>query len=758
MPVENSSAPTPSGQVPQVDSRIEVFWPDDAQYYAGVVVSMCDEGKNTHVVQYDDGDWERINLRRESWRALPPVSSPSNPTADVAAPDATKLGAALASRAATASNEPGEGGVTAPVSKPTAAASSKVDAPTNNSEADAASALTPPVVAPDCEGAAAADSSARPTLPNASPTPTVDRVKIDSRLLATPSTKAPVPSAIAQAIPSKVTSAAKKPSVPIESLAKDFRASATGTVPSSAKGKRIAPSNTNSSGPGATVESTDHLATRSSDARQASGGNRMDVDGANVTEDDDDDDDVTLKPQEKVAKPADKRKQPGARMSPTGRGGRGGGRGKVAGTARTGKRRRMESAGKGVEGAGAIGNDQARSPVGPVMSTVAAGQEIAQGGGSPGGDGGGVLPLDHVMTAVVQATVLILDQRLRPIADRLDSLTDEIRQSREASRYPSNTGTAGAGPVLARGPPADVGGSGALANGGPNLLNLSHLAQMVTQQHAEHVDQIDRLRREMKKLRAEHRSVIGETVAMKEVELRQYLEKSLHHAVEGAVTNGPTVHEENVDLHNETKNRTFRTSHAEHAALEGNVDQVEYDAQGYGTLPLSPNVTSNAKALQLVARQVTVWLLETQHECHDIDQAREWAKDIASTCFIETAEKLRVHSSYSLALAGLVRSLGDDNAELGWFLNPSDENSLRVARENYSAWEPPPNDDEWVVEEYLLSELAMRFHRALESYDFRQSTNDLLTAIDLSLVAAQTREVGETLLADDAPHGAGSGT
>ena len=51
---------------PSVGDRVEVYWPVDDMYYPGVVGEITTDGN--HVVNYDDGDSETLELTNEQWR------------------------------------------------------------------------------------------------------------------------------------------------------------------------------------------------------------------------------------------------------------------------------------------------------------------------------------------------------------------------------------------------------------------------------------------------------------------------------------------------------------------------------------------------------------------------------------------------------------------------------------------------------------------------------------------------------------------
>jgi hypothetical protein len=163
-----------------------------------------------------------------------------------------------------------------------------------------------------------------------------------------------------------------------------------------------------------------------------------------------------------------------------------------------------------------------------------------------------------------------------------------------------------------------------------------------------------------------------------------------------------------------------------------------------------------SKALQLVARQVTVWLLETQHECTDTNNRVQWSRDNATKCFEDVVERLFRFKSYSHALSTLSASLGDDNVQLAWFVNRPLSDNLRRARDNYAAWDPPPNNDEWAVEEVLLHELSERFNAAKQSYVVNMSANDLGTAVGIARLAATNDTYSLQMAVADKIAGGGS--
>ncbi|NMR86128.1 hypothetical protein HKB06_10035, partial [Vibrio parahaemolyticus] len=52
-----------------VGLRVKVWWPDDREFYKGVIVSF-DSAKKKHKVLYDDGDEETLNLVKEKWKVI----------------------------------------------------------------------------------------------------------------------------------------------------------------------------------------------------------------------------------------------------------------------------------------------------------------------------------------------------------------------------------------------------------------------------------------------------------------------------------------------------------------------------------------------------------------------------------------------------------------------------------------------------------------------------------------------------------------
>ncbi|MED6174668.1 hypothetical protein PIB30_071187 [Stylosanthes scabra] len=52
-----------------VGLRVEVWWPDDCEFYKGIIDSF-DSAEKKHKVMYDDGDEEILNLRTEKWNVI----------------------------------------------------------------------------------------------------------------------------------------------------------------------------------------------------------------------------------------------------------------------------------------------------------------------------------------------------------------------------------------------------------------------------------------------------------------------------------------------------------------------------------------------------------------------------------------------------------------------------------------------------------------------------------------------------------------
>lgn len=115
---------------------------------------------------------------------------------------------------------------------------------------------------------------------------------------------------------------------------------------------------------------------------------------------------------------------------------------------------------------------------------------------------------------------------------------------------------------------------------------------------------------------------------------------------------------------------------------------------------------SSAKAI--VARAVTIWLLETNHDWTSGDQ-RSWLQETSRNCLNAVVKKSLVRfKEAEQAMEILSLSIGNA-VELAWFTCRATPHNLTLARRNYEAWDPPPKDEEWVAEELLLRELHERY-------------------------------------------------
>lgn len=149
-------------------------------------------------------------------------------------------------------------------------------------------------------------------------------------------------------------------------------------------------------------------------------------------------------------------------------------------------------------------------------------------------------------------------------------------------------------------------------------------------------------------------------------------------------------------------------------------------------------VSSKHDILLLVARQATIWLLETDHECRSANQAA-WAHEEATKCMERVAYLLNKFSDYTYAMRTLADSLGSDAGQLEWFTDSATPESLALARQNYDVWDPPPTDAEWINEEKLLVEISLRFHHALNSFDFSTSQTSLAACVSIATLAARAQ-------------------
>ncbi|CAH8328292.1 unnamed protein product [Eruca vesicaria subsp. sativa] len=74
-----SDLQNPDGNI--VGSRVRVWWPIDKAYYKGVVDSY-DSAKKRHLVIYDDGDQEILNLKKQKWHFLDESETEGEEAAD----------------------------------------------------------------------------------------------------------------------------------------------------------------------------------------------------------------------------------------------------------------------------------------------------------------------------------------------------------------------------------------------------------------------------------------------------------------------------------------------------------------------------------------------------------------------------------------------------------------------------------------------------------------------------------------------------
>ncbi|KAK4747071.1 hypothetical protein SAY87_026108 [Trapa incisa] len=59
-----------------VGSKVKIWWPKDKAFYEGVVDSF-DDVKKKHMILYNDGDIEKLNLRKEKWMIIQDGSGPN---------------------------------------------------------------------------------------------------------------------------------------------------------------------------------------------------------------------------------------------------------------------------------------------------------------------------------------------------------------------------------------------------------------------------------------------------------------------------------------------------------------------------------------------------------------------------------------------------------------------------------------------------------------------------------------------------------
>lgn len=202
----------------------------------------------------------------------------------------------------------------------------------------------------------------------------------------------------------------------------------------------------------------------------------------------------------------------------------------------------------------------------------------------------------------------------------------------------------------------------------------------------------------------------------------------------------PNALEETMNERNDspTAIANVNQSSARNGATRGNTDREALkeseEAVAMGALA--------ARVSHLVARQVTVWLLETPHEYNPGEgPVFAWAERTATSTFEKVADKLRHFNSFMQAYQILCSSLGNDAVELQWFVTPGVQEHLRRARRNYAAWDPPPSDEEWMAEMCLLRELSERFDRAMQKFEGRDVTM-IEACVQISQLAAYESGTG----------------
>lgn len=151
-----------------------------------------------------------------------------------------------------------------------------------------------------------------------------------------------------------------------------------------------------------------------------------------------------------------------------------------------------------------------------------------------------------------------------------------------------------------------------------------------------------------------------------------------------------------------------------------------------GTMLRNVDEGYSMRVCNLVARQVTVCLLETPHENAEGVHLDMWAKRTSAKIYDHVSERLSQFSSYAQAYQTLLTSLGHDSVELLWFKTPFNHTVLMRARRNYAPWDPPPSDEEWRSERILLREVAISYQKVAGQYAPRAGDSELTVAIDLA--------------------------
>ncbi|KAK7260938.1 hypothetical protein RIF29_27239 [Crotalaria pallida] len=71
-----------------VGSRVKVWWPEDEMFYEGIIASFS-ASRKTHKVNYDDGDVEILNLKKERWEIIEGGADSDLEGGDHESPDAS---------------------------------------------------------------------------------------------------------------------------------------------------------------------------------------------------------------------------------------------------------------------------------------------------------------------------------------------------------------------------------------------------------------------------------------------------------------------------------------------------------------------------------------------------------------------------------------------------------------------------------------------------------------------------------------------
>lgn len=166
-------------------------------------------------------------------------------------------------------------------------------------------------------------------------------------------------------------------------------------------------------------------------------------------------------------------------------------------------------------------------------------------------------------------------------------------------------------------------------------------------------------------------------------------------------------------------------------------EEVEVGRDGVPFDLYRPNTPFASRVCTLVARQVTVCLLETPHENTNSAPIDIWTKTTSAYLYMLVHDTLRQFSSYAQAYHTLSTSLGYDSVELTWFTRPWTYAVVGRARRNYAAWDPPPTDDEWKSEIELLREVSEGYHTATERHIIYDGTTELEAAVAIAKLATE---------------------